>query len=322
MIGVTYEKIINKIVKQSGLSRDEIERNIEAKRAKLSGLISKEGAAQIVAAELGISFDKQKVKIYELFDGMRRISVIAKVMKIYPIRVFVKNGRENKVASLMVADDTASIRVIVWDTNHIKLLDEGKIKEGCVVEIKDASVRAGELHLGSGSEIILSSEKIDNVKIKEILQEKTLVELKPNDRVIVRATLLQVFEPRFFAVCPECYLRVRQEENRFMCDKHGAVVPMDRAIMAAIIDDGTATLRVIFFSDTLTKLFDITGDEIEKLKDSDYFIEKKDKLLGNEFWFSGRVRQNKLFGNLEFVVSDIVEVNPEELIERFNTREC
>ena len=39
---------------------------------KLSGLISKEGAAQIVAAELGINLDKQKVKemFIELEDNM------------------------------------------------------------------------------------------------------------------------------------------------------------------------------------------------------------------------------------------------------------
>ena len=58
-----YPQLIERICKTSGLSREDVERRIEAKRAKLSGLISKEGAAQIVAADLGISFDKQKIKI-------------------------------------------------------------------------------------------------------------------------------------------------------------------------------------------------------------------------------------------------------------------
>ena len=51
-----YEDLVDLICEKSGLSREEIERRIEAKRAKLSGLISKEGAAQIIASELGIDF--------------------------------------------------------------------------------------------------------------------------------------------------------------------------------------------------------------------------------------------------------------------------
>ena len=47
-----YEKLLDRISRSSGLAKEEIEKKVEAKKAKLSGLISKEGAAQIVAAEL------------------------------------------------------------------------------------------------------------------------------------------------------------------------------------------------------------------------------------------------------------------------------
>lgn len=49
-----YERILKKISESADIEKEEIERKIEAKRAKLSGLISREGAAQIIAAELGI----------------------------------------------------------------------------------------------------------------------------------------------------------------------------------------------------------------------------------------------------------------------------
>ena len=55
-----YHQLVDFISKNSGLSNEDIERRIEAKQAKLAGLISKEGAAQVVAAELNINFDKQK----------------------------------------------------------------------------------------------------------------------------------------------------------------------------------------------------------------------------------------------------------------------
>ena len=51
-----YERILKVIAKSSGLTESEIEGKVEAKRSKLAGLISREGAAQVVAAELGISF--------------------------------------------------------------------------------------------------------------------------------------------------------------------------------------------------------------------------------------------------------------------------
>ena len=67
-----YEKILERIVKSSEVGKEELERRVEAKRAKLSGLISKEGALQIIAAELGISFENEKLKINELLPGMRK----------------------------------------------------------------------------------------------------------------------------------------------------------------------------------------------------------------------------------------------------------
>ena len=71
-----YELLLDKISKQSGVDVSELERKIEAKRSKLSGLISKDGAAQILAAELGVSFENQRMTIAELSPGMKRVRVV------------------------------------------------------------------------------------------------------------------------------------------------------------------------------------------------------------------------------------------------------
>ncbi|MCK4647856.1 DUF2240 family protein, partial [Candidatus Pacearchaeota archaeon] len=124
-----YERILEKISKSSGLEKEEIERRIEAKRAKLSGLISKEGAAQVIAAELGISFDNEKLKIEELLPGMRKVNVIGKVINLSPVRTFTtKKGDAGKVANVFLADDTSNIKVVLWDTNHISLIEKEEIK--------------------------------------------------------------------------------------------------------------------------------------------------------------------------------------------------
>src|SRR4030042_895205 len=109
-----YERIIKKISKISNLEKEEIERRIEAKRAKLAGLISREGAAQVIAAELGISFDKEKLKINELLPGMRKVNVVGKVIALSPIRGFTtKRGDEGKVANFEIATFPSSPLFVV-----------------------------------------------------------------------------------------------------------------------------------------------------------------------------------------------------------------
>src|SRR3989338_2826939 len=104
MIKAGYEQLKERISKSSGLSSDEVERRIDAKIAKLSGLISKEGAAQIVAAELGVNFDKQKVKLSELLSGMRKVSATGKITDIFPVRTYTRGGKEGKVVNFIIAD--------------------------------------------------------------------------------------------------------------------------------------------------------------------------------------------------------------------------
>ena len=110
-----YQKLVELIAQYSGLDVGEIERRIEAKQAKLSGLISKEGAAQVIAAELNINFDRQIIKISHVVSGMRKINIIGKVLELFPIREYNKNGRSGRIASMILADDTSNIRTVLWD---------------------------------------------------------------------------------------------------------------------------------------------------------------------------------------------------------------
>jgi len=142
-----YTKLLDRITRSSSIEKEEIERKIEAKRAKLSGLISKEGAAQIVAAELGINFDQEKLKISEIIQDMKRVNVIGKIVRMNAVREYNKNGREGKIGSFLLADETSNIRTVLWDTNHIELIEKGEIKEGSVVEISNGGVRNGDKKL-------------------------------------------------------------------------------------------------------------------------------------------------------------------------------
>ena len=306
-----YELLIERISKASGLAIDEVVRKVEAKKAKLSGLISKEGAAQIIAAELGVSFENQDMKINELLPGMKKVNMIGKVINIFPVREYSKNDRSGKVVNFILADETGNLRVVLWDNNHIELIESGRVKKGDVVEIRNGSTRDGEVHLSAFSEFKKSDKKIDDVKTEIESSEETLDKVRQGQSVTVRGTIVQFFQPRFYFVCPTCGKKVILNGDKYGCAEHGIVEGKERAILNFVIDDGNENLRVVLFSEQISKLI-----PQEDLKDEAKLSKFKGEILGTEVYVTGSVKRNQLFNNLEIILTDIVSVDVEKLIEK------
>ena len=309
-----YDALVERIVKASNLNKEEVERRIEARKAKLSGLISKEGAAQIIAAEAGVNLENQDLKISELMPGMKRVNVIGKVINLFPVREFEKNGRKGKVVNFFIADDTSNLRVVLWDTNHIALIEKQEIKEGDVVEIKNASMRDSELHLSGFSDIKKSDKILENVKTERVVKQEAIEDVKKGENVQIRAVVVQMFQPRFFHVCPECGKKAQQTSEGFECDEHGKVNAKERAILNFVMDDGTETIRVVMFSDQIEKLI-----AQEDLKNPEKLTAFREDMLGAEIYVKGQARTNKLFNNLEVIAGDVSKVDPEELIKELES---
>lgn len=304
----SYESLIEKMVASSSVPKEELERKIEARRAKLSGLISKEGAAQIIAAEMGINFDNTNFKVSELVPGMKKVNVVVKVLNVFPVRSFDKNGKSGKVANLIVADETGSCKLVLWDTNHIALIENGDLLANSVIEVRNGSVREGEIHLSGFSEIKKSSANIGVVKVERTFSEKTIDSIQEGNSVSLRGLVVQVYSPRFFFVCSQCNKKVVQDADGYYCSEHNKVGPKERALLNIVIDDGTETLRSVLFSDQLEKL-----TTIEKLKDPVAFGLFKDELMGTEFNFKGNVKKNSLFNVVELSIQDMEKVDVEKL---------
>jgi len=304
-----YSQLVERISKASGKEGEEINRLVEAKRAKLSGLISREGAAQIVASELGINFDKEKVKVNEIMQGMRKINLIGKIIQLSPVREFKTEKREGKVVNFVLADDTGNIRTVLWDINHIALIEKGEIKEGDFVELSNATLRNTELHLSGFSDIKKSTEILENIKTERSFAERKISEFNVGGTFKARAIVVQIFEPRFFDVCPECGKKVVNNMDAHTCEKHGKVIPIKRALLSMVLDDGSSSMRAVLFSEQIEML----GLKQEELEPG-IFVEKREEILGKEAFFAGSVRQNKMFNNVELFVSDIKDLDLDELI--------
>ncbi len=305
MVAGNYDKIVEKIAQSAGVEVDEVKRKIEAKRAKLSGLISQEGAAQVVAAELGVNFENEKLKINELLPGMRKVNTVGKIINLFPVRTFTtQKGDEGKVLNFVLADDTSNIKVVLWDTNHISLFEKEELKDGHVIEISNASMRDNELHLGSFSELKSSPEVFKEVKTEKVVHEKNIKDFKIGDNSSVRAFIVQSFEPRFFEVNKETGRKITDEERA------QGIAPDKRALINIVLDDGTGTIRAVLFHE---KLKDIGLTELEN---HEMLLNQKESLLGKEFIFSGNVRKNNFFNNEEFIVEDVKEINMDNLISQ------
>ncbi|MCG8701132.1 MAG: OB-fold nucleic acid binding domain-containing protein, partial [Bacteroidales bacterium] len=280
----------------------------------LSGLISKEGAAQIIAAELGISFEDEDLKVSELIGGLRRVNIVGKVMNIFPVREFEKADRKGKVVNFILADDSGSTRVVLWDTNHIDLIENEEIKVGDVVEIRNGSTRDNEIHLSSFGELKKSDVKMDEVRSSPAGVEVGLSDVRQGMNVRSRGVVVSVFQPRFYSVCSTCNKKGIVEGEVFKCAEHGITERRDRAILNFVLDDGVESMRVVMFSDQINSLV-----PEEDLKDEAKATAFRDDFLGTEIYLSGRVNRNQLFNNLEIVASDVEKVDVEKLIEELSS---
>lgn len=172
-------EIVDLIVDKSGKSKDEILQMIEEKKKELDGYVTDEGAASLVARELDLDlFERQptpelKLSIRDLVAGMTGVSLNLKVVRIFPVRTFQrKQGGEGKVASIMGSDSTGTIRVTFWN-DHTKPIEDQEFDEGDILRVINGRVRTGlrdqlEIHLGSGSRIMVNPPDVDVMDFPEV----------------------------------------------------------------------------------------------------------------------------------------------------------
>ena len=175
MIRMPFPEVISKIQAKTSLSEQEILDKIEAKRSALSGLISKEGAAHIIANELNVKlFESSNGKIKDLFPGMRNVEFVGRVTQVYDVRSFSRSdGSTGLVGSFSVGDDTGFMRVVCWGSKTDIIQ---KLSEGTAVKIVSGMMRENqrgykEVHLNDTSKVIVDpEEKIPDIKKKHFIE--------------------------------------------------------------------------------------------------------------------------------------------------------
>ncbi len=317
---LSLQEVVDKISSQTGLDNITIQQKIEDKKIELSGLISSEGAAHLVARDLNVDILTRvmhKLDVKNIVPGMRNTEITARIFRVFPTREFERNGSKGRVANVVLWDPTGTIRMSLWN-DEIKILDG--LKEGDVVKVvgysKEDNRGDSELRLGNRGKI--EKADVDFPPMIEAPAEQkggNIGQLREGTTTNIRGALVQMFESDpFYEICPQCGIRVRANDNKFFCDEHQYVTPDYSMVLSGVIDDGTMSMRAVFFRDVAQKLLGVDVQTAlslarERMNRTAPITEKAPKILGRELSFFGRVKRNQMFDRLEFIVSDINEIN-------------
>jgi len=130
------------------LNFEKIREMIEEKKRKVgAGYLTDQGALFLVAADLGVSFDKTNKSdstIKDLYVGARDISTIGRVISIHPIRTFLKrdSNQETKNRIIIIYDKESNIKIKLWD-EFVNLPEQNGINIGDIVKISKGQVKSG-----------------------------------------------------------------------------------------------------------------------------------------------------------------------------------
>jgi replication factor A1 len=164
MLPIKFKDILEEI-KQAipNLKEDQLREMVKNRKEEAGGLLTDEGAAHIVAYELGVTLEGKErfdteIHIENLSQGINDISITGRVLLIGSTRSFTrKDGSEGKVKKLLIGDSTGFVDVTVWDDKTATVTEE-EIKPDEIVRVSHAYVREGlygqlELNVGKRGSI-------------------------------------------------------------------------------------------------------------------------------------------------------------------------
>lgn len=169
------EKVIREVTEKADVGREKLLEEIEKKQEELSGFITPEGAAIIIARNYGVTPEREepevhKLRIGDLSEGMSNVDIVGKISRIFEPREFErKDGSKGKVASLTLMDESGEVRLVLWGKRAELVLKE-EIQKGKPLRVEGAYTKKGrtgslELHIGGRGRVELdpTGERVEDL---------------------------------------------------------------------------------------------------------------------------------------------------------------
>jgi replication factor A1 len=166
---LAFNEILAQILAlKSDLTREALNALIVRKREGIGRFLTEEGAAYMVANDLGIDLSggalKTGIGVKDLVVGASDVSLTGRVLAVYRVSTFKRrNGVEGKVARFAFADDDGSLNVVLWD-EKAEMIERRKLAVNSVVRVNHGYVRKDrdghpEIHVGRrGSVVVLKPD--------------------------------------------------------------------------------------------------------------------------------------------------------------------
>jgi len=208
---MSTEKIIDQILsRRPEISREDIIERLEREKRKTGSFISDETLLRVIAAEFSVEIPHDEaltptLSIRDLIPSLNDVTLVGRVVAVFPPKDF-KGRKSGKVASLLVADQSGILRVVLWD-DKTNFIESGEIKVGQVTRFSHGYAREDrsgrvELHIGEKSEIEKNPQDVEakdyptigkfTIRIGEITQAHK------NKRVSIKGTVKELFSASTF----------------------------------------------------------------------------------------------------------------------------
>lgn len=254
-VNMKIDVYVRKIIEETGLHKDEIEKKVQEKKEELKGLISDEGALFIIAKELGVDVKDQnseflediEINIQDINPNMRNIALIGRIKDVYRISTFnKKDGEEGKVGSFLLNDKSGDIRIVLWD-EQAEILKNNNFNINELVKIINGYAKEGkfgvEVHIGKLGKIILSPNDIDYKKYPKITNKQIV----PIGEINLSQRLISV----------EGIVIQKNKINEFE-KKDGNI----GKVSSIYLSDPTKSMRITFWDDKTEILNDIKVNDV------------------------------------------------------------
>ncbi len=151
------------------LQEDQLKELVKRRREETSRLLTEEGAAHIVAYELGVALRREngfetEIRIEDLTPGINDVSISGRVLLVEPTRTFTrKDGTEGRVKRILLGDPTGVVDVAIWD-DKTDIVEKEEIEPDQTIRILHGYVREGlngppEINVGKRGDILKIPEK-------------------------------------------------------------------------------------------------------------------------------------------------------------------
>jgi len=232
--------------------------------------------------------------IAELKDGDNDFDFFAKIANAGELREFSRQDKKSFVLNLDVADETASVRLVLWDRNAEL---GARLKDGDVLKVEGAYFKNGEIHCGwQGRVFHVEGHALQSLSRQT--QETPLEKLEENREATVSATLSKVFDAKSFFKCKSCGSRVEGEK----CASCDSSEKREVVFASTELTQGDYSVRCVFFGNDAKKLLGVRGDTDVATA----FELKRDYLTGKKIVLTVLPKSNAYSGKLECTCKKIV----------------